>query len=277
MLSIIISSYQASFFYTLEANIAATCGLTYEIIKIDNPGLMSICEAYNRGAEKARYDNLLFLHEDVIFVDDLWGQKLIEILQKPNCGIVGVAGGDYYSYVPGSWWNNHHKFLHLIQADKSGNEHFNNRAGFPNNQSEINVKSLDGVFLACTKQVYNDVKFDERIDGYHGYDLIFSLKASKKYNNFVTDKILIKHFSSGTLSKEWLQNVIKVRDIIGMIHDQKLDLNIEMEKFYTLIIYLKKFGISRKESFSIILKYLNPKIFGLKNTIKIINRTKYLF
>ena len=65
MLSIIISSYQPHYYTALEKNIAATCGVEYELIKIDNPGLMGLCQAYNKGAEKAKYEYLLFLHEDV--------------------------------------------------------------------------------------------------------------------------------------------------------------------------------------------------------------------
>ena len=72
MLSIIISSYQPEFYLALEKNIAESIGIPYEIMKIDNPGIMGICEAYNRGAEKAQYDFLLFLHEDVLFETQDW-------------------------------------------------------------------------------------------------------------------------------------------------------------------------------------------------------------
>lgn len=62
MLSIIISSYQPQFYSALEKNIAETIGIPYEIIKIDNPNLMGICEAYNKGASLSKYDYLLFVH-----------------------------------------------------------------------------------------------------------------------------------------------------------------------------------------------------------------------
>ena len=56
MLSIIISSYQDKFYSALEQNIAETIGIPHEIIKIDNPNLMGICEAYNKGALLSKYD-----------------------------------------------------------------------------------------------------------------------------------------------------------------------------------------------------------------------------
>ncbi len=276
MLSIIISTYQPHFFSSLETNIAETCGVPYEIIKIDNPGIMGICEAYNKGAKRSKYDYLLFLHEDVLFVNQLWGQKLIEILQKPQCGVVGVAGGDYYSYVPATWWNTDHKFLHFIQADNMGNEHFNDRVGFPKEQSIIPAKALDGVFLASTKKVCQEILFDENVPKYHGYDLVFSLKSAEKYNNFVTDKILLKHFSSGSLSKEWFDSILKVKKIIGRFPNQKIERNIELDNYYKLIFSLKKFGYNKKESLIIAVKYLSFKVHGFKNTIKMICRMRFL-
>jgi len=278
MLSIIISSYQNHFFEQISENISQTIGdkIEYEIVKIWNPGKMGICKAYNSGAAQSEYDNLLFLHEDVLFTEYNWGEKLLQILTLPNCGVVGVAGGDYYSYVPGSWWNSGHKFLHFIQTDNNGQQFLNNRCNFPENTTEIPVKSLDGVFLACTRKVYNTIKFNENITGFHGYDLIFSLEASKKYTNFVTDQILINHFSAGSISKEWLNNILKVRSIIAILPNQKIDIKVETENFYKLIALLKNFEYPRLESFKIIIKYLNPQIFGIKNTLKIINRTKHL-
>ena len=94
MLSIIVSSYQPENFSALEKNIAETCGVDYELIKIDNPGIMGIPKAYNKGAKKARFENLLFLHEDVLFHTQNWGENvagvlsILSILAKATIGIV---------------------------------------------------------------------------------------------------------------------------------------------------------------------------------------------
>ncbi len=278
MLSIIISSYQDHYFQQLSENIHQTIGegFDFEIVKIWNPGKVGICEAYNLGAEQSKYENLLFIHEDILFVENNWGEKFLKILNLPNCGVVGIAGGDYYSYVPRSWWNKGHDFLHFIQADKFGTEHFHNRAGFKSSNFFCEVKGLDGVFLGCSKKVYDDIQFDEDIEGYHGYDLIFSLKAAKKYTNYVTDQVLIKHFSKGDLSKDWFKAILKVKKIIDNFPDQKVEFDIELANFYEFIFYLKKFGFPRIESLKICLKYLNPNKLGFRNTLKAINRLRYL-
>ncbi|MFX5306134.1 glycosyltransferase, partial [Acinetobacter baumannii] len=63
---------------------------------------MSITEAYNSGAEKSTFENLLFLHEDIIFYTRNWGNKLLHHLQKESTGIVGVAGSSYVPFAPSS-------------------------------------------------------------------------------------------------------------------------------------------------------------------------------
>ena len=117
MISIIISSYQDKFYSALEKNIAETIGIPYEIIKIVNPNLMGICEAYNKGASMAKYNYLLFLHEDVIFHTKEWGQKLVSHLEKENVGVIGIAGSNYVPRFPIGWHvpDDKYNFLYLCK------------------------------------------------------------------------------------------------------------------------------------------------------------------
>ena len=275
MLSIIISSYQAHYLINVKKNIAETIGddFNYEIISIDNKGVYSLCQAYNIGATKAKYENLLFIHEDILFETKNWGTVLLAILNLDNCGVVGVAGGNYYGFVPASWWNTKTKFLHFKQVN---NDHitFNNRVNFTKDNEE--AKAIDGVFLACKKKVYNEIKFDERIKGYHGYDLIFSLQVAKKYQNYVTSKILIQHLSPGNLTKDWFVSILTVRKLIGFDKTSIIDKETELNNFYKLIFYLKNYNYSRKEIINILLTYLNISVLGTINTFKIVNRLRFL-
>ncbi|WP_300673870.1 glycosyltransferase [Soonwooa sp.] len=275
MLSIIISSYKQDYFEQLENNIKSSIGdgFLYEIIKIENHSKYSLTQAYNIGGKKAKYDNLLFIHEDIIFETKNWGNILVKLLSVKDCGVIGVAGGSYYAYVPGSWWNKGYNFLHLKQVDPTSTT-FNNKANFKKDNEE--AIALDGVFMACKKNVFDEIGFDERIDNYHGYDLIFSLQVSKKYQNYVTSEILIHHFSAGNLDRKWLENIIKVREIVGFNPAQKIDKKLEVNNFYKLINQLKLFNYSRAEAFKIIYPYLSVRLLGLSNVIKILNRLKYL-
>lgn len=242
MLSIIVSSYQPENFSALEKNIAETCGVDYELIKIDNPGIMGIAKAYNKGAKKAKFENLLFLHEDVLFHTQNWGEKLIKHLEDPETGVVGVAGSDYVPTAPCGWYINGRSFLHLIQNDKSHSQpqHIDNTS-----QNKHSAYALDGVFLAMQKSKFNNFRFDEKIGGFHAYDIDLSLRFAKKYKNYVIGDILIEHFSKGTFNCEWFQNNIQVRKHLGSNFNKKKIPAIEFHSFLSFLdTYLKYNSVS---------------------------------
>lgn len=52
------------------------------MIQIWNPGIYSINEAYEMGLQKASFENLLFIHEDLEFLSRNWGVELMKSLEK---------------------------------------------------------------------------------------------------------------------------------------------------------------------------------------------------
>ena len=205
MLSIIISSYQPHYYQALEKNIAETIGIPYEVIKVDNPGKMGICEAYNHGAQKAQYDYLLFLHEDVLFETPNWGLILTQLLSKKSIGCVGLAGGDYVSTYPLPWWQNkERRFFHLNQILPNGSEQ---KLRIHENK---NVVFLDGVFIACRKNIFLETRFSDYLQGFHGYDMDFSWRASQTHQNIVSHEITLTHFSAGHPNIEWFKSLILI-------------------------------------------------------------------
>ena len=263
MLSIIISSYQPDYFSALEKNIAETCGIPYEIIKIDNPGLMAIFEADNKGAEKAIYDNLLFLHEDVEFETRDWGSILIDYFKNTKTGVVGVAGNNYIPNCPFAWWDSFEN--NIVHINQYLGQKFYRGSSIEHDKK---VYCLDGVFLACTKKVYGEFLFDERINGFHGYDLNFSARVSGKYENWVTSKIMIRHYSGGTADKEWFLNMIKYRKTFTKPNSQKIDKKKEAFFFSKYMDYLDAFQFSKTEKRKYLRPYISPKFIGRKLAIK---------
>ncbi|MBU4539356.1 MAG: glycosyltransferase family protein [Weeksellaceae bacterium] len=196
MLSIIISTYKPHNFTALEKNITETAGIPFEIIKIENPGTMGICEAYNSGAEKAKFENLLFLHDDVEFKTKNWVTILIKHLKDPETGALGVAGSNYIPSAPSGW------FIEKGQKEMKENK--------------SPAIALDGVFLSCTKAKFDNVRFnEEQIKGFHGYDCDFSLRMAKFYQNYIVHDIKIEHFSGGNPDRLFLDNNIKIRLNLG--------------------------------------------------------------
>lgn len=258
MLSIIISSYQEHFYTALEKNIAETIGIPYEIIKIDNPNLMGICEAYNKGASLSKYDYLLFVHEDVIFHTKEWGQKLINHLEKENVGVVGVAGSNYVPKAPIGWCmpKDQFNFVNIIQREKTTNKY----KLYSNISSSHKVFALDGVFMAIKKNVYNLFYFDENLKGFHGYDLDFSLRVAQRYKNFVISDILLEHFSFGVPALEWFNSNVYVRKKIAYQYNI-VDESVEKLTFH---IFLKNFFKYNKINFRNLIftfKFLSYKLF----------------
>ncbi|WP_297985036.1 glycosyltransferase [uncultured Chryseobacterium sp.] len=215
MLSIIISSYQAHYFSALEKNIAETIGIPYEIIKIENPGIMGICEAYNKGAEKSKFEHLLFLHEDVRFDNLNWGNILMDkYFQLQNVGILGLAGDKVKFHLPYGFSSGLIKLGYMFVKHKEGDaKHFL----IP--QNPLKVKPMDGVFLAMKKDVWNRLKFDESIKGYHFYDLDITLRSSEHYQNYLVHDIDFLHFSTGNFGTEWVNACIKFNKRIYSSYD----------------------------------------------------------
>lgn len=213
MISLIICSRHANIDPELEENIAATIGVPYEIVRIDNStGKYGICEAYNYGAEQSRYDILCFMHDDIRYHTTGWGQVAAETAVLPGAGVIGVAGAVVRTRVPSPWWISNFydagrywrcNLLQYRGQNRSTAQDLVN----PYKEKLSRVVLLDGVWLCCKKTVWADIKFDVlNMPGFHFYDLDFSFAAGTSgYSNFVSYDILIEHRSAGTLGREWLE------------------------------------------------------------------------
>jgi len=105
MLSIIICSINNDFLNRIKKSIFNSVKVPYEIIVFDNTdSKLPITKTYNLSALKARYDNLVFVHEDVEFLNYGWDKNIIRILQDLRVGIVGIAGSTYLPSVPSGWY-----------------------------------------------------------------------------------------------------------------------------------------------------------------------------
>lgn len=227
MISIIISSYKPHYFSAVEKNIAETCGVPYEIIKIDNPGLIGICEAYNKGAMMAKYDVLLFIHEDIKFITTDWGSKLIVHHELERAGVIGVAGGKYIPSAPSGWYtDNENALINIVQGKKG--ESKKTIQTFSGVQKAF---ALDGVFLSIKKQIFTEYKFDEHLTGYHGYDTEITLRIAKNYINYVISDILIDHFSAGNPDQKWFEANIYIRKKLGSDFKHLIDKNLEFNLY----------------------------------------------
>ncbi len=185
MISVIICSINKGLAQQVQKNIAATIGVVWEFIVIENTvSPKSLTEVYNVGASKAKYDVSLFVHEDVLFQTKNWGEKLLDYFEKDNSlGLIGIAGSKYKSSVPSGWFSGIEaldccNILHVDSNNQKLPMYFNPVPGTPIQD----VVVLDGVLLCCKKNVWQQVKFDEIfLKGFHLYDIDFSFRVAQKF------------------------------------------------------------------------------------------------
>lgn len=218
MISIIICSANEKYLNEVKESIAKTIGCEYEILAYENSkGERGICEIYNQGAAEASYNTLCFMHEDIEYKTQDWGKIVLQILsENPSLGLLGIAGSDYKSLAPSSWFNfgesegfrgNH--YMNLLQGFKFKEIEPIRELRNPKNEKLSKVACIDGVWMCTTKEVFSKVKFDESyLKGFHGYDLDYSLAINNiGLDVFVTFEILIHHFSEGKYDKVWFTNI----------------------------------------------------------------------
>ncbi|WP_338377972.1 glycosyltransferase [uncultured Flavobacterium sp.] len=239
MISIVICSRNETLFNKLKESIKNTIGrIEHEIIRIDNLMLNeSITKIYNKGIAMAKYECLLFVHEDVVFHTYNWGSILTSIFnQNPNVGLIGIAGTKYKSKYPSAFWHTDQKMLHfnLIQHyNKKSPKHF--KIGFKNSNL-VKVVAIDGVFLALRKST--NVTFNEEIKGFHCYDLGISIDIlENNYDVVVTDQLLIEHFSIGNTNLDFVKGVIMFHEL----YKNKLPKFINSKKTSLETVALKRF------------------------------------
>lgn len=209
MISIIICSINPSLLKKVSKNITETIGVPFEIIAIDNRiNNLGICQVYNNGAAQGKYEFLCFIHEDILFHTPDWGINLLDHFSDKKVGLIGTAGGVVKSKFHSSWWYNLSSKTtqrkNIIQHSKEGSKHeYLN----PMNEKTSDVLLIDGVFMACRKEIWEKYPFDEiNFPKFHFYDLDFSFSVHQQYKVKVVYDVLIEHFSKGSYNKEWIQS-----------------------------------------------------------------------
>ncbi len=247
-ISIIICSREKQISKDLIENIKNTVGCDFELIVIDNSeNKYSIFEAYNLGIEKSKGEYLCFIHDDVIFHTNDWGNVLECVFnENKEVGLIGVAGSKIKNKMPSAWWDcpAEQKVIHIIQ-------HFPNKEkekwalGLENGQNK-EVVAIDGVFMAMRKD--KCINFNTKMSGFHNYDLNISLDYKKHgYKIIVTPKILMEHFSLGTLNKSWYKST----SLFHKLYKNYLPINITGQDIYIQ---------SKKDEFNLGLSFITKLI-----------------
>lgn len=211
MISIIVSTYKPESFKQLKSCVQKTIGVPYEIIPVQNPGLYSICEAYNMGVAKAQYPYFCFVHDDVIIHTKDWGQLLINRMDADRkIGLIGIAGSKFKSTYPTTgWgtgpfvknlWRGHYKTTDAMQQTIEVD--LDKRLTKPETEEVVVV---DGLFLFTKSEVLTKCRFDAAmLTHFHGYDTDFSLQVIQNGYKVIVDRSLdVFHHSKGVQGAEF--------------------------------------------------------------------------
>lgn len=212
MFTIICCSVNPQAAQRLEKNIAATCGMPFEFIAYDNRNRGDgLCKVYNICAAKARYDNLCFVHEDVEFLTENWGPIIAPKMAEPDCGVIGFAGSILKLKRLTGWHSGGGDMrAHYVQYMRGRHHPVNVN---PEGLDFSPVVTLDGLCLFVRHDVWSQMPFDEKtLTGFHGYDIDFTLTVACRYRNYVCNRMMVEHFSTGNYTGEWLQTMKRLHD-----------------------------------------------------------------
>lgn len=218
MISIVICSADQTELSKVSENIRDTVGIPHEIIAIDNrEARRGICDVYNEGAKKARFDLVCFMHEDIEIRTENWGSVVEQIFEcDPEIGIVGVAGGGYKSLAPAGWYqlefhSEERSYQNVLQGYKFNDKQEIHAYHNPRNERLSRVVCVDGLWFCTRRDIVLRFPFDGKVlTGFHGYDLDFCLSVFPHYKVMVTYEVLMKHASEGNFNRQWLDHILKL-------------------------------------------------------------------
>lgn len=282
MISCIICSCAPNLLTELKKNIVSTIGCECELVIIDNSNdEYSIFSAYNEGVRRAKGDFLCFMHEDIIYHSQKWGNTIISYFKQfPNAGVIGVAGTHFLSKLPSGWWETDITSRNLLQGNKYNGIYecsLDYVDVYKSNPTQ--VASVDGLWMCMPRDVLNKVKWDERrFNGFHGYDLDMSMQVWKAgYEVHVIWDILLEHKSLGNVKTNFydIYDVLwkKWADSLPMV--KGVSLSISEQEARTKIVELKKYIREQNE---LIEKILHSHAYCLgMRILKLVKRIKKLF
>lgn len=210
MISFICCSIKLDEAEVLRKNIEKNVGVPFEFLIFDNRTAgYGICKAYNMYAEKAKYEYLCFVHEDVKFSTLNFGKLIVSKLKEDSCGVIGFAGSTIIINYPTGWFISSEcrraNYLQHFKRKRASHKYKN-----PDSLPFSPVITLDGLCLFVSKRVWQEYKFDESFFlGFHLYDLDFSVTVAQKYKNYVCNNILVEHFSDGSYSSQWYEETLR--------------------------------------------------------------------
>jgi hypothetical protein len=185
-----------------------------------SPG--SIFRAYNALLDLAaghdELEALVLVHQDVEIVDPRFCAKVRKALSDPEVGVVGCVGAlDTRSL---AWWEGAvtwasftHRYYEYGGGELPAFAMHPARAAPPAYARTGEVDTLDGFILVVAPWSVRNLRFDESLGMFHGYDLDFCLQVRDAGRKVLTaDLKVVHHHSLKLLSdpENWIEANIRL-------------------------------------------------------------------
>jgi hypothetical protein len=157
------------------------------------PSIGSIFRSYNalldEAASREDLEALVLVHQDTQIVDDDFCHRVRDALRDSEVGLVGCVGAVGVRSI--AWWEgsvSYASFIHRYDEHGGGD-----LPAFSWAWSEAppyartgEVDTLDGFLLVLSPWVVRNVRFDESLGQFHGYDFDFCLQVRAAGRKVIT-------------------------------------------------------------------------------------------
>jgi Glycosyltransferase like family len=186
------------------------------------PAVGSIFESYNalldRAAAVDGLDALVLVHQDTEITDADFGRKAREALRDPDVGVVGCVGAVGVRSI--AWWEGSvalASFIHRYEEHGGGDLPSFSWAWeeAPPYARLGEVDTVDGFVLVLSPWTVRNVRFDESLGRFHGYDFDFCLQVREAGRRVVTaDFRAIHHHALNPFTEPegWIEAHIRVAE-----------------------------------------------------------------
>jgi len=170
---------------------------------LSGPAIGSIFQSYNalidRASQYPELEALVLVHQDTEIVDHDFCERVRGALADPDVGLVGCVGAVGVRSI--AWWEGSvsaASFVHRYDDHGGGDlPAFSWAWGdAPPYARTGEVDTLDGFLLVLSPWVVRNVRFDESLGQFHGYDLDYCLQVRAAGSKVITTEFRAVHHHS---------------------------------------------------------------------------------
>jgi GT2 family glycosyltransferase len=147
-----------------------------------------------RAAERDDLEALVLLHEDAEITDPAFAAKVRERLHDGTIAVVGTAGGRGVSGL--AWWEGSRLFGRINAPNLLPREPAADIA--PDFVAGVHdVDTVDGLLMVLSPWTVRELRFDEALSDFHGYDADLCFQARARGLRVVVDDLAVVHHTYG--------------------------------------------------------------------------------